>query len=1449
YVVLDNVNVTTTTSNVIYGVAQRTHISFNDSNVTSSSQVFSLQGTNKWSGEQAAVYDLSFTDSSVQGSYIAYIAPYANSATAASRTATVTLGGENTFKYTDTKDGVPFYGFPYYTGTASSTRVALIDPANGYVQASEGYLPIVTLPTEAVGGVYTVSTNVEKAIKIEWDADGDGIVEKTEYVVSGATPAHEDGEKAPDTVNQIRYEFAGWLKNGAGDPITNLSAETVTEDVLYKAFFNSVAITKTYNITFDPNNGESVKVVATPEGVTPVYGTDPEKTSADKIYTFVGWSPDGGTTLYTADTLPTAQAEATYTAIYTSELIPWAYTASSSAVSYFVTLADAVAAHDADSGDGTIRMLRDYTNSSSVAVTKDTTIDLNGFTLTDSSGNNVFSLSGATPAVLTITSTGSNGKIVKSGARNIVAFGTSTGSVYPENAVGVTLENLTIDASGATAGQVNAAYLANVTYKLVNCEVNTAKPFFSFQSNAKWTSDMSAYWNFVFEDTQITSGDGIVYALTSATGTATPAESCHVSVKLGGSNTFKYKSYAAQYGFRYTPNGGSLTSLIVPANGYVSGTDGSAPIVTLPTGMEGGYYTIETISGIPVYWDTNNDGTYDDITGVNGTNPVHADGSKPFEAETKTQYTFIGWYDGETLYAPGDPIPVPTEAAYYTAKFTASVATGATAFYMDAAGVVTPLEGDVQALLATYGGAAKTFTLLDDYTLSADLNLYGVPVLDLGGYTLDGNYAINVTQDAEIKNGTVNVTGASAISATGGNLMLTDLTVHAQQIAVDLQAFGSINKLTNVSLYAGESLGSGYPALKVGAATAKTTVAGCFLVTGSADSPLIDAAASVEINSFEAYISDVYYADMDNYTWYYEAADGLVYALQWVVARGTETVPGTSFAGYHHVFASKPTAKIGSKYFGTLYEAVNAVVKTGGTVTLLHDTNVAEEIEAGAGTAVQYYYVDSAKGAVTIDLNGFTVYGSSTCRTFTLSGANPVTFMNGKLDLSNQGNTAGNYGVLLGAGGSTLRMINVDMVAQIRAIYLATGDVNKLVEIIGGSYTMTNTSAENGLVTFSINRTNPRASGNTLRISENAKFTRNAQYAIYMTELDTCEITSAEFHVAANGKAISEEDVTVYVNESQMTKTEEPASGTYIYKALEEQYVVENNGTKYFTLTDALAAAKSGDQLKVLRDFSEKLTNAVIPSTISISMNGHKVTFEAGSVVNGVTFPENRVIDTALNLKKVSLTIKDPLQMNLKFASSDLTVTAGDLVMNSITASGSYTAYSFIVEKTDFTKYYDVWATNGSAYGIPEKISVKRYADAAQSGSNQSLKDLTASLMNYGMNSSGYNSSEKYTGIDAYDKAVASEILSASADGFALTYVGEMTDVTVAYKDVYGMGVKPYMDGTTFNLASPANVLGQIVITDGSGTTETDTLMSALKASGSKYAAIYGYYAAQYFGN
>ena len=143
-----------------------------------------------------------------------------------------------------------------------------------------------------------------------YDEDGTTVLKaatKYDYGTAAADIVKPDDPTKPAD-ETYTYAFAGW------DPVV----ADVTADATYKATYTSTYIdyTITYNTGDHPADSYTAPAAKTDAHNGVAYDLPAAATPADG-YTFAGWSPDGGTTLYAGGASYTPTGTATLTAIYT----------------------------------------------------------------------------------------------------------------------------------------------------------------------------------------------------------------------------------------------------------------------------------------------------------------------------------------------------------------------------------------------------------------------------------------------------------------------------------------------------------------------------------------------------------------------------------------------------------------------------------------------------------------------------------------------------------------------------------------------------------------------------------------------------------------------------------------------------------------------------------------------------------------------------------------------------------------------------------------------------------------------------------------------------------------------------------------------------------------------------------------------------------------------------
>ena len=235
---------------------------------------------------------------------------------------------DNTILYT--QENITDGGRPQYAGAAAPTK-ASTDSQNfafaGWKVGEQSYANGVDLP-QMYGDItltaYYTATTRQYTVTFKNDDDTQISAEPYDYgtlgsgIVLPAIPAKEGDA-------QVAYVFKGWTSDGVNFYKTASEFPTVTGDVTYKAAFDETAVL--YQITFLDEDGTTI--LATKEYGYYTLGSaitkpseDPTKSpDYDFIYTFAGWTPDGGTTVYATDAIPDVTDSATYYATYNKTAI------------------------------------------------------------------------------------------------------------------------------------------------------------------------------------------------------------------------------------------------------------------------------------------------------------------------------------------------------------------------------------------------------------------------------------------------------------------------------------------------------------------------------------------------------------------------------------------------------------------------------------------------------------------------------------------------------------------------------------------------------------------------------------------------------------------------------------------------------------------------------------------------------------------------------------------------------------------------------------------------------------------------------------------------------------------------------------------------------------------------------------------------------------------------
>ncbi len=278
-------------------------------------------------------------------------------------------------------------------------------------------------------------------------------------------------------------------------------------------------------------------------------------------------------------------------------------------------------------------------------------------------------------------------------------------------------------------------------------------------------------------------------------------------------------------------------------------------------------------------------------------------------------------------------------------------------------------------------------------------------------------------------------------------------------------------------------------------------------------------------------------------------------------------------SGMYKVAKANPVAAIGDVKYDTLQAAITAAqdTKDGATITLLTDINTSS------------YYEVKGENPVIIDLAGHNITGSG------ISGLFYVT-VKGDLTIKGEG---------------TVTAVEDNKAAM--AVWVRSSFAKVTLE--GGTYTqqITNTADPHFDLIY-VERGNVYVKGGTYK-GATPDWTLNCKDEYYQSKEGNIEVTGGTFvgFDPANNKA--EGEGTNFVAAGYVST--KGADGNFV---VTEVKVAEVNGVAYATLSEAIAAAKDGDTVKLIANFSTDATKTtatdrlIVNKSITLDLNGYTMT-------------------------------------------------------------------------------------------------------------------------------------------------------------------------------------------------------------------------------------------------
>ena len=444
----------------------------------------------------------------------------------------------------------------------------------------------------------------------------------------------------------------------------------------------NLTVTPYYTVTWENYDGTELQTGLVLGGATPVYtGAEPEKETADgnAYYPFLGWSPE----------VETATADTTYTAVFSDTAVPYQHTH------------DGIKFKEWTNTDSLPKYASNYCLTSDVTTSATWTVPagemnlcLNGHKI-DANGGNYAVITIGNGRTLNLYDPESGGVIT--GANHTAEAGgvmVSNGGHF--NMYGGSIEgNRSNNGGGVSANGSNAVFhmyggsiqynegydntggillQSNTTFTMSGGSIqhNAGKNYGgigTYQATMIFDGDVNISDNYIYSGG--TSGkiakSGDTYTLDTTGGTPCNVKTAHANdrIKVTGQLTLTHKIGIIRQGTKgvfttgYTTSGNTADPSEYfysdDPNYTVGLSNGEAAIVD--------QYTVTWNN-----WDNSNLET--DTRVAVGATPSYG-GETPTKAEdAQYTYTFAGWKNGETTYAP-DALPAVTGDTEYTATFDA----------------------------------------------------------------------------------------------------------------------------------------------------------------------------------------------------------------------------------------------------------------------------------------------------------------------------------------------------------------------------------------------------------------------------------------------------------------------------------------------------------------------------------------------------------------------------------------------------------------------------------------------------------------------------------------------------------------------------------------------------------------------------------------------------------
>ena len=717
----------------------------------------------------------------------------------------------------ETDENVPHGSRPTFNGTYSKESESPEDyyyVTKWFTENSDGSISTTPYSHNRLSYVSYYSNSSQKIyhgkiIKVKYLKPGvvyfhqDGIDFNNSYAkVSSASGVYRRSEM--NIISELRLnnasnnEYKVALASDSGSSVSYYYAkydESLGEKVAWKCVSGDGTQDNPYTFEFVPYGDVTWKldedtVIDTTKVVYGDAPTHDDPTKADdeqNSYTFAGWSD--GTNFYRPNALPRVTGDITFTAIFDASPFVASVTSNGTTTKY-TDFAQAVNAWaPASVADGsTLTLLADVSYNPGISVQGTKTLDLNGHGITGTGtiafgGNGTLTDSDPTAVHYFDVQNGLAVNVNNSSGSNSFNGGYLTGGTGDWGSAIQISGTLTMDGGtilGNTSNYSGAVRVhSNATFIMTGGQI-------IYNRCAAQRGGNDASLNAESQATILLSGNPVIKNNVNPSGN--PANVMVRQTLTKKLNVIGTLTDGAEIGITMQDNIGRDYTGAFTASSDISFNDQTKFFSDKSDYIVGKNADGQLILGVPrtITWKDDQGNTIDTTTVADGGVPTHDDPTKP-DDENNT-YTFAGWKNGDTTYAPGAALPEVTGDTTYTAQFTAvpnviSIRMENGKLMLGDSVWTTTYDGGFNRYILPSGKYRLDSNITTNYRIR--VNSGNTAVLDIGDYNIERlrseGDAIEVAGDLTINgnNGKIinNNFGSSVLIVPGGKLTLNGGTI------------------------------------------------------------------------------------------------------------------------------------------------------------------------------------------------------------------------------------------------------------------------------------------------------------------------------------------------------------------------------------------------------------------------------------------------------------------------------------------------------------------------------------------------------------------------------------------------------------------------------------------------------------------------------------------------